>query len=115
MENCKVNILGTEWDIEFKSEKDDPSLIDKDGYTDESIKKIVIDNMDVILTDSKKNLYAYKKRVIRHEIIHAFLIESGMDGNGNGCEHWELNEEMVDWFAIQSPKIFKIFQTLDIL
>lgn len=115
MENCKVNILGTEYDIKFKSVKDDHILSDMDGYTDESIKTIIVDDMSNVQEDSKKNLTAYQKRVIRHEIIHAFLIESGMDGNGNKCDHWELNEEMVDWFAIQSPKIFKVFQEINIL
>lgn len=26
-----------------------------------------------------------------------------------------INEEMVDWFAIQSPKIFKAFTELELL
>lgn len=63
MQDCKVNILGTEWNIEFKSQNDDPMLSDKDGYTDESIKKIVVDNMDVIPVDSKKDLCEYKKEL----------------------------------------------------
>lgn len=109
MQDCKVNILGIEWSIEFKSSNDDPMLANKDGYTDESIKKIVVDNMDIISVDSKKNLHEYKKRVVRHEIVHAFLTESGLDGSGNGCDHWELNEEMVDWIAMQFPKMLKAF------
>jgi hypothetical protein len=43
------------------------------------------------------------------------MAESGLDGNGNSCDCWELNEEMVDWFAIQSPKIFKVFKELNIM
>ena len=115
MLGCKVNILGTEWNIEFKSQKDDPLLETKDGYTDESTKKIVVDNMDVISVDSKKNMYEYKKRVVRHEIVHAFLTESGLDGSGNGCNHWELNEEMVDWIAMQFPKMLKAFNDVGAL
>ena len=26
------------------------------------------------------------------------------------CKAWAQNEEMVDWFAIQSPKIFRAFR-----
>ena len=53
--------------------------------------------------------------MLRHEIIHAFLNESGLSDSSNSVEAWAKNEEMVDWFAIQSPKIFKVFQDLDIL
>ena len=47
----------------------------------------------------------YRKQVIRHELIHAFLCESGLHEN---CK-WH-NEEMVDWLAIQAPKLQKIFK-----
>ena len=47
----------------------------------------------------------YRKQVIRHELIHAFLCESGLHEN---CE-WH-NEEMVDWLAMQAPKLQKIFK-----
>lgn len=56
-----------------------------------------------------------KKRVLRHEIIHAFFNESGLSDDSNNVTAWAKNEEMVDWFAIQSPKVFKVFQELDIL
>lgn len=56
----------------------------------------------------KKNLPAYKKSVIRHEIIHAFLYESGLDS----CS-WAANEEMVDFFAMQFPKLLQIFKEAD--
>lgn len=112
-----MNILGTEWVIEFRKQKSDQNLNDNDGYTDSSAKLIVVDDMTSYENEDgrKKNLSAYQKQVLRHEIIHAFLSESGLDGNGHACDHWEFNEEMVDWFAIQSPKIFNVFNELDIL
>lgn len=46
--------------------------------------------------------------MLRHELIHAFFCEAGLDD-------YSSNEQLVDWIAIQSPKIFKIFQELEIL
>ena len=54
---------------------------------------------------AKKDLKNYQRQVIRHEILHAFLYESGLEGNS-----WAINEEMVDWLAIQFPKIEKAFR-----
>ena len=112
-----VDILGTEYKILIGDEKDFPALTDNDGYTDTSIKQIVIDNMRYSEGDKnrKGDIITYQKQVLRHEIIHAFLAESGLDGNGHAVDHWEFNEEMVDWFAIQSPKIFKVFKELELL
>lgn len=117
MQDCKVNILGTEWSIKFGNEQDYPALKDNDGYTDSSVREIIVDNFARTEKDPerKKNIEEYGKRVIRHELIHAFLTESGLDGNGHYADHWEFNEEMVDWIAIQSPKIFKVFTELDLL
>lgn len=55
------------------------------------------------------------KNVMRHEILHAFLFESGLSENAGFSGCWATNEEMVDWFAIQSPKIFAVYQNLGIL
>lgn len=52
-----------------------------------------------------KNIENYKKKITRHEIIHAFLFESGLDFNS-----WGRNEEFVDWLALQFPKIIKAFE-----
>ena len=117
MQDFKVNILGSEWNVKFGKELDYPNLKDNDGYTDSSVREIIID--DFTSTDGevgrKKDIEAYRKQVIRHELIHAFLAESGLDGNGHSFDHWEFNEEMIDWIAIQSPKIFIVFMELNLL
>lgn len=41
-----VNILGTEYHIEYKSIADDPYLKGANGYTDPTAKKIVIGNKE---------------------------------------------------------------------
>ncbi|MFD1464645.1 hypothetical protein ACFQ4L_00875 [Lapidilactobacillus mulanensis] len=42
----------------------------------------------------------------RHELIHAFLCESGLAENSD----WAQNEEVVDWIARQFPKLFETFK-----
>ena len=61
--------------------------------------------------NSKQNLLVQTNKVKRHEIIHAFLFESGLAENSN----WAQNEEMVDFFAIQFPKLLKAFEQADAL
>ena len=111
-----VNILGTEYTIKYCNEEEHELLNGKyrDGCTDNSTKEIIIceKKSDCELQDYE----SWKKTILRHEIIHAFLFESGLDSSSFSCSGaWAINEEMVDWFAIQSPKIFKAFQELDIL
>lgn len=96
----KLRILGTEYTI-----KKDGKMSDSDGICDDSIKKIIIADIKPE-NDSKENLLAVVKKVVRHEILHAFLCESGLAENSD----WAQNEEMVDWFSIQGPKIFKAWQ-----
>lgn len=117
MENRKVNILGTEYKIIYGNCKEIPELKEMDGYTDSSTHEIVVDDMSTSDGEvwAKKDLVSYRKSVVRHEIVHAFLFESGLAENSNSANVWAMNEEMVDWMAIQSPKIFKVFQELDIL
>lgn len=117
MQDFKVNILGSEWNVKFGSEKEYPNLTNVDGYTDLSIREIVVDDMEASQGQigAKADLESYQKQVVRHEIIHAFLLESGLDSNSNSADSWAVNEEMVDWFAIQSPKIFKAFNELKLM
>ena len=117
MQDFKVNILGSEWSVKFGSEKEYPNLTNVDGYTDLSIREIVVDDMEASQGQigAKADLESYQKHVVRHEIIHAFLLESGLDSNSNSADSWAVNEEMVDWFAIQSPKIFKVFNEYNLM
>jgi hypothetical protein len=102
--------LGTEYNLLEANEHDDPKLIGKDGYCDTTTKECVIDSMDRIQGDCKGYLPEYKKAVKRHELIHAFFYESGLDM----CS-WANNEELVDWIAIQFPKLAKAFKDADCL
>ncbi len=106
----KVNILGTEYTIKECMAAEDSYLVNCDGYCDKTTKEIVIKKENGDLGDFE----VYKKKVMRHEIVHAFLNESGLCEN---FEHhtWGQDETMIDWFAYQSPKIFKVFEEVGCL
>ena len=106
----KINILGTEYTITEATESEDANLKDCDGYCDNSTKTIVIDKLDVSGPGIKGDLSQYKKQLYRHEITHAFLCESGLAE----CS-WAPNEEMVDWLAIQAPKLVDAFKSVNAL
>ena len=103
----KINILGTEWTLLFQTEEDEPRLNGKDGFCDVSTRTLVIEkNMQGELGD----MDCYRRHVLRHEIIHAFLFECGIWECSHSSGAWTQNEEMVDWLAHQGPKIYKAWQ-----
>lgn len=108
-ESRTINVLGTEIGVVFREEKQDPKLEELGGYFDATENLIVV-KIPEKETMSCKNLENYQKKVLRHEIIHAFLHESGLDWSAASSDCWATNEEMVDWLAIQAPKIFKVFR-----
>lgn len=100
----KLCILGTNYNIEHSTHDDDARLIDCDGYTDISTKTLCIEsNMGENDPNSISDFSELKKRVKRHEIIHAFFFESGL----TDCYK---NEQLVEWIAVQFPKILEVFQ-----
>ena len=103
----KVSILGTIWTIEERAYKDDPDLKECDGYCEQDIKLIVVQS-----DPDSSNVEKYKKQLLRHEIIHAFLFESGLGFNLNTVDNCH-DEQMIDWFAIQYPKIKEVYRELD--
>lgn len=112
-----VNILGTVYKVRLgvPYNKDD-DLEGRFGYTSFSDKLIVVADICTIpgwekASDSEFLDTFYT--TIRHEIIHAYLYESGLNGSSNSGDAWARNEEMVDWFAIQFPKIIKTFEKLN--
>ena len=110
-EICKdhVMVLGQKFTIEIKSEKDDPQLDKCYGYIFYAARQIVLQNLvEAWPDDPVKYSVERMRKTLRHEIIHAFLYESGLHDNSiKISDGWATNEEMVDWLAIQSPKIYK--------
>ena len=110
----EINILGTEYNLLFRTPEEDDYLDTRDGYTDWTSRKIVIRKKS---SDNQlEDFHMYRCKVIRHEIIHAFLRESGLhheavyapiDGDSQP-------EQMIDWLAVQFPKMTKVFADLGV-
>lgn len=100
-----VSVLGNRYAIFLKREQEDPKLEGLDGYCDDSVRKIVLRRRDGEASD-KEDQIECEKRILRHEIIHAFLSESGLASNSG----WAWNEEAIDWFALQFPKLLAAFR-----
>lgn len=102
----KVNILGTEYEIRYlkESEYEKLKICDANGLAELYAKELIINSE---IDDGSGKVFAnfkeFEKKVIRHEIIHAFFHESGL-------EDYTSDENLVDWLALQAPKILKVFQ-----
>lgn len=106
--NMTVNVLGAEYSITHSHHPGDPRLENIDGFCDETTKEIVVETYegDDGRPGVKAKLSVQRKKILRHEIVHAFAFESGLAENSS----WAQNEEMVDWIAIQGPKIWKAWK-----
>ena len=100
-----INILGTDYSVNFCSPAEDKMLNEYDGYCDQTSKKIVVTTVN----DNIENFSVYQMQCLRHEIIHAFMYESGL---GENWEHKPIGHEetTVDWIASQFPKMLEAFQ-----
>lgn len=110
----KVNVLGTNYSIiqETKEERGKLSEVtDYDGCCDFTSKKIYVSDI------SEDNGYMWDdnitrfKHIVRHELVHAFLFESGLTTSSD----WAENEEIVDWIALQLPKMSKLFEEIGVI
>ena len=102
-----VNVLGTEYKVIT-----DDSIISQnvDGLCKSYDKEILIRSKREMLCseDSEAIKEVRYKEVLRHELVHAFFDESGLDDYSN-------NEQLVNWIAAQFPKMLKAFQEVDCL
>lgn len=111
-----ISVLGTEYNILEKKYNDDEYFKknDSDGYCDSVNCEIVLCDMKthpMLENESREYCDKIQRAILRHELVHAFLNESGLkDSAGVYTSAWSKNEEMVDWIAIQFPKILKAFQ-----
>ena len=109
-----VNILGQSYRIEFLAENKDSKFDDVDGYIDHTIHLIRVAFLQPN-KDSVQDLATYAKKVMRHEIVHAYLYESGLAESSCSVNNWATNEEMVDWIARQFPKMKRTMEALNCL
>lgn len=116
-----VNILGTAYTVTVKKYDDDEAFCRRsiDGYCDSFTHQIVVCDMSTHKNfeyEPHETVKAAQKETLRHEIVHAFLSESGLaDSSGIMESSWARNEEMVDWIALQGPKIYKAWAEADAL
>lgn len=112
----KINVLGTEYTITVKKYDEDEVFERRSivGYCDSWTNQIVVCDMATYKGwehEPPDTIQAVQKEVLRHEIAHAFFDQSGLaDSALNPDMAWAKNEEMVDWFALQGPKIYKAWQ-----
>lgn len=104
----KLNILGTIYYVVENNDRADKE--DFDGLCDFYNKKIILRSVDSMLEiegyeEAKKARY---EEVLRHEIVHAFFYESGLTEEA-------YNEKLVDWLAVQLPKIIDVIKGGDVL
>lgn len=111
----QINILGTEYeiikDVDYSK---DARLEHRFAYIDFNDRKIVIGDLKTLDSwkgSTDKAIEKVGRESLRHEIVHGFLYESGLNASSLQYDAgWAENEEMVDWFAVQSPKIYKAFE-----
>lgn len=107
----KINILGTDYEIRKVSEKEYPKLstMNANGLAEFYSKELIINaEMNPKSGEEFANFKGFENKVIRHEIIHAFFHESGL-------VDYTADEDLVNWIALQFPKILKAFQKADCL
>lgn len=102
----KVKILGTEYEVIKQTIADNSKLESANGLCEFWAKKLIIDEAQPDRM-TYENLDAFNRKVLRHEVIHAFLGESGL-------KQYMEDEVLVDWIAVQFPKIAKVFEELEI-
>lgn len=106
-----VKILGQTWRVKICSMETEPRLKTLSGFTDRTSHFI-----GIIDPDEKEcnldNPVALVKEIMRHEVIHAYMFESGL---GDSWEHSQYgqDETIVDWIALQFDKMWVTIKDLE--
>ena len=112
----KCSILGTEYTIIRKKYEDDHDFKDRsiDGYCDGLLHEIVFCDMTTfpgMEKEPEERCRILERATLRHEIVHAFFNESGLKDSAFLVDQaWVKNEEMIDWIALQGPKIYEAWK-----
>ena len=110
MEHYQIEILGETWEVRIQEETDERRLAECSGFTDWTERVIVV--YDGRKIGNLGNPERFMIKVLRHEIIHAFLYECGL---GDDWEHVDRghDETMVDWIAHQLPKMSAVCKSAE--
>ena len=122
----RTEILGVPYEIKFVPFRGDevsgrlldvPDASGVLGITNKHARVIYIStDSDVLKSfgDDRESVGRLFRETLRHELIHAFLSESGLGSCSLRYDYgWSQNEEMVDWLAVMAPRIFEKFKELN--
>ena len=116
MRTYNLNILGSKWKLKEVPKNYDAMFVECDGFTDRSTKTMYVydGSSELFEVDALKDFPEYMKTVKRHEIIHAFLYESGL---AQCAEHQRFGhcEQDIDFYALQIPKMIEVFKKAEAL
>lgn len=116
MINTYVKVLGQVYQIRIKKYGEHPDFKEKKlmGWCDDMDKTIVLLDLSSVedwKLETKARIQKSMRETLRHEITHAFLSESGLDFSTLTYDGpWSKNEEMIDWLAIQGPKLYRAWK-----
>ncbi len=107
----RISVLGSEYEVSLRKSDEDKTLNDgTDGYCDSTVRKIAVligendlKEGDEVPPGRMEDVIEYRKAVLRHEIVHAFMQESGLSNQAP----YSQNEELIDWIALQIKKMSK--------
>lgn len=100
----EIIILGKTYQIYYLPEEVDKELEDKYGYADQVESKVVIDTSIIndCKNDKRRALELLKRTLRRHEIVHCYFFECGLDDQ----TPFARDETLIDWLALKLPDIF---------
>ena len=107
-----IDVLGETYTVYAVKKEERPSLFadERVGYCDRAVKEIVVENFPdeegypCRTEKTVKNQEFMLNEVLRHELTHAFFGECGV-----GSDMDFSDEMLVDWIALQAPKLMRLF------
>lgn len=101
----KIQILGTEYQIIPSTSSELKKTLPVDGIL---LGLCNFEDKTIQFDSSLKG--PTLKRILRHETIHAFFDESGLDSQFDPA----CDEALIDWIALQFPKMSEAFKKMGI-
>lgn len=100
LEEFRVNVLGAEYVAQIGARKELDIQPEHSGECQYFRKRILVCN-EFSEEIKKEDRPLVLKSIIRHEVAHAFLYESGREENAN-------DEDLVTWLEIMSNKLVEL-------
>lgn len=100
LKEFKVDVLGAEYVVQVGARKELNIQPEHSGECQYFRKKILVCN-EFSEEVKKEDIPLVLKSIIKHEVAHAFLYESGREENAN-------DEDLVTWLEIMSNKLVEL-------